>query len=244
MDERVKELMNITPIVTNVMKRTGLSLEELDQRIGLTTSIIPDDDGEPVITFLANTTHSTKPGFMADAYEFAIARKHFELLINHDAGEKKIIQALEVEFKELELRAHLESEFEFKVAQAATFENEIEAMQLESERLRMEAVELAIKLGEKEERAEEHTRQAVEDSKRKQTEAARMVRQENAECRKKKKMRDLAKIYDEELKRESTTPVITRVAERVFKSESHTRKLLQELKEEMRKSVRDENTEG
>ena len=229
MDERVKELMNITPIVTNVMKRTGLSLEELDQRIGLTTSIIPDDDGEPVITFLANTTHSTKPGFMADAYEFAIARKHFEL---------------EVEFKELELRAHLESEFEFKVAQAATFENEIEAMQLESERLRMEAVELAIKLGEKEERAEEHTRQAVEDSKRKQTEAARMVRQENAECRKKKKMRDLAKIYDEELKRESTTPVITRVAERVFKSESHTRKLLQELKEEMRKSVRDENTEG
>ena len=89
MDERVKALMNITPIVTNVMKRTGLSLEELDQRIGLTTSIIHDDDGEPVITFLANTMHSTKPGFMADAYEFAIARKHFELLINPDAGEKK-----------------------------------------------------------------------------------------------------------------------------------------------------------
>jgi len=243
MDERVKELMNITPIVTNVMKRTGLSLEELDQRIGLTTSIIPDDDGEPVITFLANTTHSTKPGFMADAYEFAIARKYFELLINPDAGEKKIMQALGVEFKELELHAHLESEFELKVAQAAAFENEIEAMRLESERLRMEAVELAIKLGEKEEQAEEHTRQAVEDSRRKQTEAARNASKGTSERIKKKKMDKLARAYDEESKRRSTIPITTRVAERISKSESQTRRLIKELKE-TRKRVTDENTEG
>lgn len=67
MDELVKELMSATPIVSQISKRTGLSMEQLDQVVRITPCVVIDDDGDEMITFLASTTMCSKPGFMAEA---------------------------------------------------------------------------------------------------------------------------------------------------------------------------------
>ncbi|EMB2427982.1 hypothetical protein U8Y61_001561 [Escherichia coli] len=101
MDELVKELMSATPIVSQISKRTGLSMEQLDQVVRITPCVVIDDDGDEMITFLASTTMCSKPGFMAEAYEFGIARLHSEYYINPEKAEKKVRLALEDEFKQL-----------------------------------------------------------------------------------------------------------------------------------------------
>ena len=46
MDELVERLMSLTPIVSQVIKRTGLSMEQLDQMVRITPCVVVDDDGE------------------------------------------------------------------------------------------------------------------------------------------------------------------------------------------------------
>ena len=103
MDELVKKLMSATPIVSQISKRTGLSMEQLDQVVRITPCVVIDDDGDEMITFLDSTTAKmlTKSGFMAEAYEFGIARLHSEYCINPEKAEKKVRLALEDEFKQL-----------------------------------------------------------------------------------------------------------------------------------------------
>ncbi|ENF6271170.1 hypothetical protein ABRW12_001870 [Escherichia coli] len=120
MDELVKELMSATPIVSQVIKRTGLSMEQLDQMVRITPCVVVDDDGDEMITFLASTTAKmlTKSGFMAEAYEFGIARLHFECLNNPEKAEKKVRLALEDEFRQLEYAATAETIYDINVVLA------------------------------------------------------------------------------------------------------------------------------
>ncbi|HBN7130026.1 TPA: hypothetical protein L3381_002379 [Escherichia coli] len=118
MDELVKELMSATPIVSQISKRTGLSMEQLDQVVRITPCVVIDDDGDEMITFLASTTMCSKPGFMAEAYEFGIARLHFECLNNPEKAEKKVRLALEDEFRQLEYAATAETIYDINVVLA------------------------------------------------------------------------------------------------------------------------------
>ncbi|EPF3437607.1 MULTISPECIES: hypothetical protein [Enterobacteriaceae] len=129
MDELVERLMSLTPIVSQVIKRTGLSMEQLDQMVRITPCVVVDDDGDEMITFLASTTMCSKPGFMAEAYEFGIARLHFECCINSEKAEKKIRLALEGEFQLLESRAASEAVCDTN----NTLANENDALQAEIE---------------------------------------------------------------------------------------------------------------
>lgn len=118
MDELVERLMSLTPIVSQVIKRTGLSMEQLDQMVRITPCVVVDDDGDEMITFLASTTMCSKPGFMAEAYEFGIARLHFECLNNPEKAEKKVRLALEDEFRQLEYAATAETIYDINVVLA------------------------------------------------------------------------------------------------------------------------------
>lgn len=102
MDEQVKRLMNITPCVWRVIKRTGLSMEELDQLVSLTPCVVLDDDGDEIITFLASIRSNKKPELIGAAYEFGMARLHCELIVHPEKAEKKIRLALESEVRELD----------------------------------------------------------------------------------------------------------------------------------------------
>ncbi|EFC1799473.1 hypothetical protein F9362_00270 [Escherichia coli] len=205
MDELVKELMSATPIVSQISKRTGLSMEQLDQVVRITPCVVIDDDGDEMITFLASTTMCSKPGFMAEAYEFGIARLHSEYYINPEKAEKKVRLALEDEFKQLNWAATADAVCDTNVV-LADKNNELAE--------KVGVLQVAV------DNTDTIVRTAVKDARKEATQAARGARRNKSKQSHEIKQAQYNKLYEEESNRNSGINIRRRIAQRMCLSYS------------------------
>ncbi|WIF77086.1 MULTISPECIES: hypothetical protein [Citrobacter freundii complex] len=207
MDELVKKLMSATPIVSQISKRTGLSMEQLDQVVRITPCVVVDDDGDEMITFLASMTAKmlTKSGFMAEAYEFGIARLHSEYYINPEKAEKKVRLALEDEFKQLNWAATADAVCDTNVV-LADKNNELAE--------KVGVLQVAV------DNTDTIVRTAVKDARKEATQAARGARRNKSKQSHEIKQAQYNKLYEEESNRNSGINIRMRIAQRMCLSYS------------------------